>query len=229
MPSRACVVITGTGKRVAAALWNSRSYSMIQITSSRRPARTVTIQVYKAKVLIRNPVSDALKLIISKPRGRVPGFDPFGRLVLLADRSGRVKPSTFQLQGSDDQTTLPISTGTAGKWIGRESKTGRGMATCFKRPSVPPRCVLPVVTRDHARSNCKCTCYALPRAPQAEDAEPRDPRRRRSLARVRHCLRGGRRQALGRSAHLHDPQGEGMETTADSRDRGVLRGLTRRR
>ena len=146
--------------------------------------------------------------------------------VLLAERSGRDQPSTFRLQGSDEQTTLAIPTVTAGKWIGRESKTGREVATCLKRPSVPSRSVLSGVTRDHASSDGKCTCYALPRAQQAEVVKPRDPRRRRPLARVRRCLRSRRRQALGRSAHLHGPQGEGVETTADSRDRGVLRSLT---
>jgi hypothetical protein len=46
------VEITGTGRRVAAAVWNSLSYSMIQITRRMRPARMVTIQVNKATTLI---------------------------------------------------------------------------------------------------------------------------------------------------------------------------------
>ena len=52
MPSRACVEITGMGNRVAAVDWNCGSYSMSQITSSRRPTRTVAIQANKEAALI---------------------------------------------------------------------------------------------------------------------------------------------------------------------------------
>ena len=52
MPSSACVDITGTGSRVAAEPWNSLSYSMIQIISSTRPPKTVSIQANKAAMLI---------------------------------------------------------------------------------------------------------------------------------------------------------------------------------
>src|SRR5712672_2213450 len=52
MASRACADITGTGKRVAAVLWNSLSYSMIQITRRKRPARTVISQTNKAAIVI---------------------------------------------------------------------------------------------------------------------------------------------------------------------------------
>jgi hypothetical protein len=52
MPSRACVEITGMGNRVAAVDWNCGSYSMSQITSSKRPTRTVAIQANKEAALI---------------------------------------------------------------------------------------------------------------------------------------------------------------------------------
>jgi hypothetical protein len=52
MPRKACSESTGTGKRVAAAVWNSRSYSIIQITRRVRPPRMVTIQVNNAATLI---------------------------------------------------------------------------------------------------------------------------------------------------------------------------------
>src|ERR1700722_2611645 len=52
MPSSAWVEITGTGRRVAAVLWKSRSYSMSQMMSRTRPTRTVAIQANKAAVLI---------------------------------------------------------------------------------------------------------------------------------------------------------------------------------
>jgi hypothetical protein len=44
--------ITGTGKRVAVALWNSGSYSMIQMMRRTRPAKMVIIHVNNAATFI---------------------------------------------------------------------------------------------------------------------------------------------------------------------------------
>ena len=85
-----------------------------------------------------------------------------------------------------------------------------------------------ICTTTHGQQKLQMHLIRFPRAQQAQDAKPRDPRRRRPLARLRRGVRDGGRHALGRSARLHAPQGEGMETTADSRDRGVLRSLTGR-
>src|SRR5215471_14813350 len=98
MPSRACAEITGTGKWVSAAVWNSRSYSMIQIPKRRRPARTVPIQTYMAMLLTRIslPGSNGIRPLFTASGGdnsnpghvlHIYGVEP-GYGLLLSGRLG---------------------------------------------------------------------------------------------------------------------------------------------
>lgn len=104
----------------------------------------------------------------------------------------------------------------------------RSSHQCGTPKDAPDRCWC-ICTATQEQQKLQMHLIRFPRAQQAQDAKSRDPGRRRPLARLRRRVRDGRRHALGRSARLHAPQGEGMETTADSRDRGVLRSLTGRK
>ena len=120
--------ITGTGSRVAATDWKSRSYSMSQMTRRTRPRATVAIQVNRATALIG---LGSLPLVViadgwaeSRPRTLPPGNADYREHPVAMGHSTNSGLIRGQLPlRNTAYTTRPIVTVARMPWM---RMTGRG-------------------------------------------------------------------------------------------------------